>query len=124
MLTTLQTMTNHPQGPRQYTGIAQTAAKIIRDEGITALWKGNSVLIIRIFPYSAAQLAANDTYKRIMVDHVSQELTVTRRLAAGGCAGMTALALTHPLDTARLRLSLPNHPYKGALNVFCVGTLY
>jgi hypothetical protein len=36
-----------------------------REEGLTALWKGNSVLIIRIFPYSAAQLAANDTYKRV-----------------------------------------------------------
>lgn len=30
-----------------------------------ALWKGNSVLILRIFPYSAAQLASNDTYKRV-----------------------------------------------------------
>ncbi len=36
-----------------------------REEGVLALWKGNSVLILRIFPYSAAQLAANDTYKRV-----------------------------------------------------------
>lgn len=40
---------------------------LCREEGFLALWKGNSVLIIRIFPYSAAQLAANDTYKRVRV---------------------------------------------------------
>uniref|UniRef100_A0A7S0R2M7 Uncharacterized protein n=1 Tax=Chlamydomonas leiostraca TaxID=1034604 RepID=A0A7S0R2M7_9CHLO len=99
-----------------YTGIFQAAGKILREEGFLALWKGNSVLIIRIFPYSAAQLAANDSYKRLLADEVTHELTVQRRLLAGACAGMTATALTHPLDTVRLRLALPNHPYKGAVD--------
>ncbi len=26
---------------------------------------------------------------------------------------MTATAVTHPLDTVRLRLALPHHPYRG-----------
>lgn len=38
---------------------------------------------------------------------------MAKRLTAGACAGMTATALTHPLDTVRLRLALPTHPYKG-----------
>ncbi|KAG2438672.1 hypothetical protein HXX76_005219 [Chlamydomonas incerta] len=89
--------------------------KIIREEGFLAFWKGNGVNIIRIFPYSAAQLASNDTYKRLLADE-KHELSVPRRLLAGACAGMTATALTHPLDTVRLRLALPNHPYKGAID--------
>ena len=32
------------------------------------------------------------------------------RLAAGAMAGMTATALTHPLDVMRLRLALPQSP--------------
>lgn len=83
-----------------------------REEGFLAFWKGNGVNIIRIFPYSAAQLAANDSYKRLLADDHG-DLTVPRRLLAGACAGMTATALTHPLDTVRLRLALPNHQYKG-----------
>ena len=35
------------------------------------------------------------------------------RLAAGAMAGMTATALTHPLDVMRLRLALPQSPYTG-----------
>lgn len=83
-----------------------------REEGFLAFWKGNGVNIIRIFPYSAGQLAANDSYKRLLADDHG-ELTVARRLVAGACAGMTATALTHPLDTVRLRLALPGHQYKG-----------
>lgn len=96
-----------------YTGVGQAASKIIREEGFLAFWKGNGTNIIRIFPYSAAQLAANDQYKRFVVDPTTGELTVPRRLIAGACAGMTATALTHPLDTVRLRLALPNSGYNG-----------
>ena len=95
-----------------YTGVGQAAAKIWQEEGVRAFWKGNGVNIIRIFPYSAAQLMANDKYKRRLAN-AEGELTVPRRLAAGACAGMTATALTHPLDTLRLRLALPNSGYTG-----------
>ena len=37
-----------------------------------------------------------------------------KRLLSGACAGMTATALTHPLDTMRLRMAMPHHGYKGA----------
>uniref|UniRef100_A0A061SE49 Solute carrier family 25 (Mitochondrial phosphate transporter), member 23/24/25/41 n=1 Tax=Tetraselmis sp. GSL018 TaxID=582737 RepID=A0A061SE49_9CHLO len=98
-----------------YTGIWQAALKILREEGALAFWKGNGTNIIRIFPYSAAQLAANDQYKRVFCTQEG-ELTVARRLLSGACAGMTATALTHPLDTVRLRLALPNHEYRGTVD--------
>ena len=88
------------------------SCKPCRQEGFLAFWKGNGVNIIRIFPYSAGQLAANDSYKRLLADKQG-ELTVPKRLLSGACAGVTATALTHPLDTVRLRLALPNHPYTG-----------
>jgi solute carrier family 25 phosphate transporter 23/24/25/41 len=100
-----------------YTGVGQAAAKIWREEGAAAFWKGNGTNIVRIFPYSAGQLMANDQYKRALASPEG-ELTVPRRLAAGACAGMTATALTHPLDTVRLRLALPNSGYSGMANAF------
>ena len=96
----------------QYTGIGQALIKIYREEGVLAYWKGNLTNVVRIFPYSAAQLMANDTYKRIAYEYVG-ELNVYSRLCCGAFAGMTATALTHPLDTLRLRLALPNSGYNG-----------
>ena len=91
---------------------------ILREEGLVAFWKGNGVNIVRVFPYAAAQLASNDSYKRLLADE-NHELSVARRLTAGACAGMTATALTHPLDTIRLRLALPRHAYKGRSSAGC-----
>eukprot|EP00195_Chlamydomonas_chlamydogama_P017277 CAMPEP_0202901560 /NCGR_PEP_ID=MMETSP1392-20130828/14325_1 /ASSEMBLY_ACC=CAM_ASM_000868 /TAXON_ID=225041 /ORGANISM="Chlamydomonas chlamydogama, Strain SAG 11-48b" /LENGTH=304 /DNA_ID=CAMNT_0049588141 /DNA_START=206 /DNA_END=1120 /DNA_ORIENTATION=- len=113
LLFQVQAVASSGTSPTAYTGVLQAGSKILREEGVLAFWKGNGINIVRIFPYSAAQLAANDSYKRVLADDHG-ELTVARRLTAGACAGMTATALTHPLDTVRLRLALPNHPYKGA----------
>ena len=99
--------------PAAYKNIFQALGKIYAEEGVLAYWKGNLTNVVRIFPYSAAQLMANDTYKRFASEMLG-DLNVGTRLVCGAAAGMTATALTHPLDTLRLRLALPNHGYKGA----------
>lgn len=116
--------------PTAYTGVLQAVSKIAREEGFLAFWKGNGVNIIRVFPYSASQLMSNDAYKRLLADG-DGNLSVPRRLISGACAGMTATALTHPLDTVRLRLALPNSGYSGMSHAFVsmvrtegVGSLY
>lgn len=92
---------------------------IKKEEGILSFWKGNGVNVIRVAPYAAAQLTSNDFYKSKLQDE-NGKLGVKERLLAGAMAGMTGTALTHPLDTIRLRLALPNHPYKGMVNAFSV----
>mmetsp|Transcript_21346 Transcript_21346/g.69102 ORF Transcript_21346/g.69102 Transcript_21346/m.69102 type:complete len:330 (+) Transcript_21346:1499-2488(+) len=104
-----------------YTGLGQATMKILREEGVLSFWKGNGVNIIRIAPYSAAQLASNDFYKRVLADE-NGKLGIAQRLTAGALAGMTGTALTHPLDTVRLRLALPNSGYTGMFNAF--STMY
>ncbi|KAG1674436.1 hypothetical protein FOA52_012964 [Chlamydomonas sp. UWO 241] len=115
LLFQVQAVASSGVSAKAYTGVGQAFSKIFREEGILAFWKGNSLNVVRIFPYSAAQLSANDSYKRLLADE-NHELTLARRLTAGAFAGMTATALTHPLDTVRLRLALPKHPYSGATN--------
>ena len=100
-----------------YTGIGQAFAKIYREEGVLAFWRGNGVNVIRVAPYAAAQLSSNDFYKKMLTPE-GGKLGLKERLCAGAMAGMTGTALTHPLDTIRLRLALPNHGYSGIAHAF------
>ncbi|BDA48501.1 probable envelope ADP,ATP carrier protein, chloroplastic [Coccomyxa sp. Obi] len=101
--------------PYAYIGIGQTAAKIYREEGLRAFWKGNGTNVVRIFPYSAVQFSANEKYKALLGSQ-DGSLTVAQRLTAGAFAGMSAVAVTHPLDVIRLRLSLPQSSYTGMID--------
>jgi solute carrier family 25 phosphate transporter 23/24/25/41 len=106
---------------KAYTGVYQSMVKIYTEEGLLAFWKGNFTNVVRIFPYSACQLMANDAYKRLLSEG-KEELSVSTRLLAGALAGMTASAVTHPLDTVRLRLAMPKHPYSGLGNALATVT--
>ncbi|KAJ0795367.1 putative transferase, Pyrazolylalanine synthase [Helianthus annuus] len=63
----------------------------------------NLIQIVRVLPYSAVQLFAYDTYKRLFRG-TNSELSLIGRLSAG--AGMASTFVTYPLDVLRLRLAV------------------
>ncbi|KAL6772127.1 hypothetical protein ACKKBG_A29035 [Auxenochlorella protothecoides x Auxenochlorella symbiontica] len=85
--------------------VVQSLIAIGREEGLRGYWKGNLPQILRVVPYSAAQLYSYEVFKHAFRDGEGR-LTVPRRLAAGACAGMAATLLTYPLDTLRLRIAV------------------
>ncbi|XP_022767718.1 probable envelope ADP,ATP carrier protein, chloroplastic [Durio zibethinus] len=86
-------------------GFIEAIVLIGKDEGIKGYWKGNLPQVIRVVPYSAIQLFAYETYKKLFTGK-DGELSVIGRLAAGACAGMTSTFITYPLDVLRLRLAV------------------
>ncbi|KAK0584054.1 hypothetical protein LWI29_006994 [Acer saccharum] len=86
-------------------GFIEAIKLIAKEEGIKGYWKGNLPQVIRIIPYSAVQLFAYETYKKLFKGK-DGELSVIGRLAAGACAGMTSTFVTYPLDVLRLRLAV------------------
>ncbi|KAJ8533052.1 hypothetical protein K7X08_015941 [Anisodus acutangulus] len=86
-------------------GFIEAFALIGKEEGLKGYWKGNLPQVIRIIPYSAVQLFAYETYKKLLQGK-DGELSVIGRLAAGACAGMTSTFVTYPLDVLRLRLAV------------------
>ncbi|GLT77621.1 hypothetical protein SLA2020_491890 [Shorea laevis] len=86
-------------------GFIQAITLIGKEEGIKGYWKGNLPQVIRVIPYSAVQLFAYETYKKLFRGK-DGELSVIGRLAAGACAGMTSTFVTYPLDVLRLRLAV------------------
>ena len=48
---------------RKYEGIADCFRRTTADEGVVALWRGNTANVIRYFPTQALNFAFRDTFK-------------------------------------------------------------
>lgn len=68
-------------------------------------------------PCRCVQFASHEQYKQLLASS-GGKLSLPQRLAAGAMAGMTATALTHPLDTVRLRLAMPVSGHSGLVDAF------
>ncbi|XP_057808129.1 thylakoid ADP,ATP carrier protein, chloroplastic [Salvia miltiorrhiza] len=92
-------------GAKKGIGFVEAISLIGKEEGLKGYWKGNLPQVIRIIPYSAVQLFAYESYKKLFRGK-DGELSLLGRLAAGACAGMTSTFVTYPLDVLRLRLAV------------------
>ncbi|KAM6151287.1 solute carrier family 25 member 43 [Rhynchocyon petersi] len=101
-----------------------TGLWVWRFEGPRALWKGNGVACLRLFPCSAVQLTAYRKFVMLFTDdlgHISQ----WRAIVAGSLAGMVSTIVTYPTDLIRTRLIVQNMlepTYKGIIHAF--STIY
>jgi hypothetical protein len=96
--------------------LPRVAYNIVRDEGLSALWKGNTATMIRVFPYSGIQFMVFDrikTYmlhqheqKRAMGDSRAWGLSPVESLVAGCTAGSISVVCTYPLDLTRAQLAV------------------
>eukprot|EP00518_Triparma_eleuthera_P006252 CAMPEP_0182468306 /NCGR_PEP_ID=MMETSP1319-20130603/15285_1 /TAXON_ID=172717 /ORGANISM="Bolidomonas pacifica, Strain RCC208" /LENGTH=208 /DNA_ID=CAMNT_0024668487 /DNA_START=244 /DNA_END=867 /DNA_ORIENTATION=+ len=82
-------------------GVPETVMRIIKTEGVSALWKGNSVMMVRVFPYAGIQFMVFDSLKTYF-----SPLTPQKTLVAGSTAGAVSTIATYPLDLARARLAV------------------
>ncbi|KAL8171552.1 hypothetical protein V2J09_023356 [Rumex salicifolius] len=92
--------------------ILHEASRILKEEGVRAFWKGNLVTIAHRLPYSSVSFYSYERYKKMLQkipglenykDNLSSHLIL--RLSGGFLAGITAAAVTYPLDLVRTRLA-------------------
>jgi solute carrier family 25 phosphate transporter 23/24/25/41 len=93
----------------------QLYKSIIQREGVIGLWAGNGANLLRVFPSKSIVFSTNDLYSKQLgaIYYGSDEkyqfsgrtLPWSLSFLAGGMAGMTASALTYPLDLARGRIA-------------------
>lgn len=93
---------------KPYLGIADCAKRIVADEGVKALWKGNGTNVIRYFPTQALNFSLKDYFKRLFGKSKEKDgyaVWFLGNLASGGAAGSVSLLFVYSLDYARTRLS-------------------
>jgi len=91
-----------------YRGILDCFRRVIRDEGVIYLWRGNLANVIRYFPTQALNFAFKDQIKR-MFGYTKEKHGYWKwfagNLASGGLAGAASLVFVYSLDYARTRLA-------------------
>jgi hypothetical protein len=118
--------------------VPRVARKIMEEEGIEALWKGNTATLIRVFPYSGIQFMVFDKCKAFYLDRHEDHrarnptqvlpnsrgfgLSPVESLIAGSIAGAISVLCTYPLDVTRAQLAVIKRK-KDAHNLGFVGML-
>jgi len=102
-------------GRTMYSGFS----KILRDDGIRGLWRGNNANCIRVMPTYAVKFGSNGVFRGAFKaqDKMSGFLPV---IVAGLCAGATTVSVTYPLELIRTRLAFGFHMdarYEGIADV-------
>ncbi|KAI9105020.1 mitochondrial carrier domain-containing protein [Phlyctochytrium arcticum] len=103
----------------KYRGIAQSFARIVREEGFFALWKGNLSAAYLYLGYGAMQFYSYPEYDKFLRQQpVYAKLKLPKEVTAsiaGALAGCTATLLTYPFDLLRTRFAVQGRdgPYSG-----------
>ncbi|SMQ49610.1 unnamed protein product [Zymoseptoria tritici ST99CH_1A5] len=85
----------------------RTALWIVRNLGLTGLYKGVSACLLRDVPFSAIYFPTYNHLKRDMFgESPTKKLGILQLLSAGAIAGMPAAYLTTPCDVIKTRLQV------------------
>ncbi|GIY06118.1 graves disease carrier protein homolog [Caerostris darwini] len=110
------------QGQNKYykdLGVFSGLKTIVKKEGFSGLYKGNNAQMVRIFPYGAVQFVSFEMYRMILRKSFGQ--SHFHNFLAGSTAGITAVAITYPLDVVRACLAFQikgEHVYSGIFDAF------
>ncbi|GBG26035.1 Mitochondrial thiamine pyrophosphate carrier [Hondaea fermentalgiana] len=90
-------------GQDGYRGVAQSATKILREEGVRGLWKGTAPSLVLWGLYAGVQFPAYQETLRILgFSRETAPLGVD--LVAGAAGSLAATTISYPLDTIRTQL--------------------
>ena len=118
--------------PPRVRGLTGTCLKVLREEGVLGLWRGNVVTALKVVPCNALQFAIfhqmKDAFRRRRErrerearengdasssssspppsSSSSSGLTLPERLASGSVAGAISTAVCYPLDTLKSQMAV------------------
>jgi len=92
---------------RPYTGVLDCTRRILTEEGVLPLWRGNLANCLRYFPTQALNFAFKDKIKAQFKPTKADAavLRLGKNIASGGLAGAMSLCFVYSLDYARTRLA-------------------
>jgi len=91
-----------PAERRNYTGVVNALSRMLREEGLTGLFAGNTPVVIRAAALNAGMLAFNDQVQELLQGYTTNALIVSG--GAKFSAGFAASFFSLPFDFLKTRL--------------------
>ncbi|XP_037538214.1 calcium-binding mitochondrial carrier protein SCaMC-1 [Nematolebias whitei] len=79
--------------------------QMIVEGGLTSLWRGNGINVLKIAPETAIKFMAYEQYKKLLSSE-GKKIETHKRFIAGSMAGATAQTAIYPMEVLKTRLTL------------------
>ena len=107
---------------RNYKGVVDTATRIVKEEGVSAFWRGSSPFVARAMMVGVFQVATLDQFKAFYATYLYQQKnSIPNVFASAMTSGLIYSIATMPLEASKNRMASQkpdkagNLPYKGIL---------
>ncbi|KAJ9457743.1 hypothetical protein DIPPA_18178 [Diplonema papillatum] len=92
----------------RYKGAVDCCVRVAKEQGVTALWRGNTVDVLRYAPTHGFNFFFKDYFSLSLPQAARLQNPVTAgflNVATGSAAGVASLVLLHPFDVVRTKLA-------------------
>ncbi|XP_062843668.1 mitochondrial adenyl nucleotide antiporter SLC25A24-like [Trichomycterus rosablanca] len=79
--------------------------RMLKEGGVTSLWRGNGLNVLKIAPETAIKFMAYEQYKKYLSPE-KDKIQTAQRFMAGSLAGATAQTAIYPMEVVKTRLTL------------------
>lgn len=105
-----------PPAPPVRAGPISVGVRIVRTEGIAALYSGVSATVLRQTLYSTTRMGLYEGLKVQWADPNTGNLPLTRKILSGLVAGGVGAAVGNPADVAMVRMQAGGRDYKNVVD--------
>nr|DAD22080.1 TPA_asm: hypothetical protein HUJ06_023543 [Nelumbo nucifera] len=93
-----------PAQRRNYKSVVDAITRMLKQEGITSLWRGSSLTVNRAMIVTASQLASYDQIKESILGHGLMRDGLGTHVTASFAAGFVASVASNPVDVIKTRV--------------------